>query len=299
MLAYFGHHKCASRWISEILWRVAGEAGLNTFGVYDADTPFRAGVLQQTAPHAVPFDRAQLRQRVDAARAHLVGCLTADRLQAEILRPSRAFHVIRDPRDIIVSAYFSHRNSHTTDGFPHIQAHRDALTGTSLEQGLLLEIDFSQTLLHQLGDWDYAQPSILELKMEELTLDPYGGFLRIFRHLGLLSDVDPAVANEQLKVWLARLRNRLARRRWLGGLRRRMPATGEMVLGAVYAQRFEAKSGGRERGTEDRTSHYRKGISGDWANYFTRRHAEAFDTLFGELLVRLGYEDGSEWIERV
>jgi hypothetical protein len=240
-----------------------------------------------------------LRERVDAARADFVACLTADRLQAAILRPTRAFHVIRDPRDLIVSGYFSHRNTHPTEAFPDIQAHREALQVVSLEDGLAREMVFAQTLLGQIGDWDYAQPSVLELKMEDLTRRPYDGFLDIFSHLGLLADTEPSLARQQIGAWTARLSNRLARRHTFAALRRRIPATGEMVLGAVYARRFETKAGGRQPGTEDRGSHYRKGIAGDWVNYFNRRHAEVFDDLFGDLLVRLGYEESSSWVARV
>ena len=78
-----------------------------------------------------------------------------------------------------------------------------------------------------------------------------------------------------------------------------MLATGEIVLGAAYAQRFEARTMGRERGVEDVTSHFRKGMAGDWINHFTREHTEAFHAHFGDLLIRLGYEESSDWMARV
>ena len=46
-------------------------------------------------------------------------------------------------------------------------------------------------------------------------------------------------------MWAFRALNRLSRRRLLRGLSRKMPATGEIVLGAVYSSRFEAQTGGR------------------------------------------------------
>ena len=165
----------------------------------------------------------------------------------------------------------------------------------SPEHGLLLEMEFSKTEIMQIGDWDYTSESILELKTEELTLYPYDGFLRIFRHLGLLSEAEPVRAAEQIPVWTSRALNRLSRRRLLRGLSRKMLATGEIVLGAVYSSRFEAQTGGRERGTEDVGSHYRKGIAGDWVNYFEPQHVEAFNAHFGDLLSRLGYEEDTNW----
>jgi hypothetical protein len=299
VLAYFGHHKCASTWIAGILSRIMDEVGIPYCGVYDMLAPGGPGPLTIEWSPAVPFDRAELRGRVEAIGAEFVTVGAADRLQAEILRPARAFHVIRDPRDLIVSAYFSHRDSHRTAGYPHLQAHRAALRDATPEQGLLLEMQFSRGELLRIGEWDYTNESVLELRMEELILHPYDGFLRIFRHLGLLADVEPTRATQQVRVWMSSLINRLSKRRLLGALRRRMPATGEIVLGAVYAQRFEAHTMGRERGVEDVTSHYRKGIAGDWVNHFSPRHAEAFDANFGDLLIRLGYEDNSDWIGRV
>jgi hypothetical protein len=298
LFAYFGHHKCASTWIVDILWQVADQIGLRHIGVHDALTPSDIGPLAETRPDASPFDRAELRNRIDAVGADLVICHTADRQQADVLHPTRAFHVIRDPRDIIVSGYFSHRNYHPTEGRPRLQAHRDALRALSPEEGLILEMAFAETELQQIRNWDYSQDHVLELKMEDLVFYPYDGFLTIFNHLGLLTADEPTVATQEMRVWLARLTNRLARRPAFERIRRQMLATGEIVLGAVYAHRFEAKTGGRERGTENRTSHYRKGIAGDWVNHFTPEVAEAFVMRFDDLLVQLGYETDPEWVSR-
>jgi hypothetical protein len=72
-----------------------------------------------------------------------------------------------------------------------------------------------------------------------------------------------------------------------------------MLLGAVYARRFEAKAGGRAKGSEDVSSHYRKGVAGDWMSHFTAEHADYFLRTFGDLLIDLGYEHDHAWAERV
>jgi len=301
VLAYFGHHKCASTWIDGILKQMAIESGRKHIIVLDQMTPHGAGELWTNAPRLQtrsPFERSELRELIDFVSADLVSCITADREQAEILNPARGFHVIRDPRDIIVSAYFSHRNSHPTDGLPHLAAHRDALQETSKEEGLLLEMEFSAFELRQLGDWNYANEKVLELKMEDVTTRPYESFLSIFRHFELMPDQEPTNGRGQLVVSASRLVNRLSQRRSLRRLRRTIPVTGEMLLGAVHARRFEANAGGRTKGREDVASHYRKGVAGDWQNHFTAAHREAFDREFGELLINLGYEEDHEWAER-
>ncbi len=51
----------------------------------------------------------------------------------------------------------------------------------------------------------------------------------------------------------------------------------------------------RKKGTEDANSFTRKGISGDWVNYFTPEAATVFDDYAGDLLLELGYEDAPNW----
>jgi hypothetical protein len=292
--AYFGHHKCGSTWVWEIVDAVCRELGLRHYLVLDELAPQARGPLTGRRP-GVPraretsFQRPALREHADAAAADFVSCIVADAEQLDALAPTRAFHVIRDPRDILVSAYFSHRNSHPTDGLPHLAEHRARLHEVSEHEGLLLEMDFSSALFRDLAAWDYDRPEILEVRLEDLATTPYIGFVQIFQHLGLLPDVEPTRGRELLKIWMGRTCNRLSSRKGLGSLRRPMPATGEIVLGTVYGRRFEAQTNGRRAGTEDTHSHYRKGQPGDWVNHFSPIHLEAFDERFGDLVTRLGY----------
>jgi hypothetical protein len=67
------------------------------------------------------------------------------------------------------------------------------------------------------------------------------------------------------------------------------------VRQAVGSASFERLSKGRERGREDTSSFYRKGIAGDWKNHFTERDKEIYKEEAGELLIRLGYETELDW----
>jgi len=72
--------------------------------------------------------------------------------------------------------------------------------------------------------------------------------------------------------------------------------TGEKAVErAVSSASFEKLSKGRERGQEDTSSFYRKGVSGDWKNHFTERDKEIYKEEAGELLIRLGYEKDDGW----
>jgi hypothetical protein len=70
-----------------------------------------------------------------------------------------------------------------------------------------------------------------------------------------------------------------------------------LLLGTVYTRRFEAKAGGRTKGSEDVSSHYRKGVAGDWIAHFTPEHADYFIRTFGDVLIELGYEPDHAWAE--
>lgn len=55
---------------------------------------------------------------------------------------------------------------------------------------------------------------------------------------------------------------------------------------------------GRDPGEADATQFIRKGVVGDWRNYFSREAAEIFNALAGDTLVRLGYETDKGWVDR-
>jgi hypothetical protein len=64
----------------------------------------------------------------------------------------------------------------------------------------------------------------------------------------------------------------------------------ELVARCVRQNSFEKMTRDRQRGVESPGSFYRKGIAGDWKNYFTQRDRRAYEEEAGELLESLGYE---------
>jgi hypothetical protein len=68
----------------------------------------------------------------------------------------------------------------------------------------------------------------------------------------------------------------------------------ERLEAAVHENSFERRSG-RSRGVEDRTSFLRRGVAGDWRNHCSREAAQILDQHFGETLVALGYESNRDW----
>jgi hypothetical protein len=239
-----------------------------------------------------------LQALVRAAEADLVAYTNATMEDIADLPFTRGFHVVRDPRDILVSAYFSHLKTHPTDQWPELQAHRARLKNLSKEEGLFAEMEFSAQQFEDMYTWDYEQSDVLELKLEELSPAPYEQFTAIMRHLDLLEEeeVSPAV---HLSLWV---------NRWLYRARHIIPAAlhpprlikhHELPIrtlnGIVEMKSFKKLSGGRKRGEEDASSHFRKGQPGDWANHFASEHKAAFKERFNHVLVKLGYEDDDSW----
>jgi hypothetical protein len=81
-----------------------------------------------------------------------------------------------------------------------------------------------------------------------------------------------------------------------------MPVDKDFIHSIVERNRFERLSIGkkfwkptRKAGQADPNSHVRKGISGDWKNYFNPAHIEAFKECAGTMLVEFGYEEGYDW----
>lgn len=237
-----------------------------------------------------------LKQWVQEQGVEFLAYTNAEIEKVKRLPEHRGIHVVRDPRDVLVSGYFSHRNSHPTEYWPELEEHREALQSLSKEEGLLKEIEFSRPFLDAMRDWEYDQDSILEMKMETLTGDPDVAFRRALRHLGLY-EKDATGKSGPLRK-LRQYSNRVAytlRHKLPGPLPAHLSAEGTLhpdVLNAILdVHRFEKMTGGRSKGEEDPESHYRKGEPGDWKNHFTDRVSRAFEDAYGDIVAKLGYDD--------
>ncbi len=312
--AYFGHHKCASQWIKAILADICATTYLRMFEV---------SRIQE-------WDFADLGALVRCFKPDVLVYSNADIGQVKLLPPLRGFHVIRDPRDLIVSAYFSHLHSHSLATWPRLAEHRRQLQSTDKSAGLLLEMEFSRRVLADMANWDYTQPGVLELRMEDMIASPVEHVVTIVEHFGL-THLPQSSSGERLGSLVGIIvgrAQRMARRHlrhwmfprtpegespavarvhgpdpyrlyplnvaWKHGLRYRSMAI-EAVPTIVDRHRFSRKAGGRERGVEDAHNHYRKGIAGDWRNHFEPVHVEYFKRNYNDLLLKLGYETDPRW----
>jgi hypothetical protein len=208
----------------------------------------------------------------------------------------RGIHIIRDPRDIAVSAYFSHLHSHSVKEWSELEDYRENLRGMSKDDGLATEIHNRKTEFGQLESWDYRQPQVLEVKFESLADSSYDVVLRAFQHLGLVDESDYSIP-QRMKGLFLDVVDGIAGKAGSAVTRpfRSSRITGAELLAIAWKFRFQSLAGGRKQGVEDVTSHFRKGRPGDWVNHFTADHKSLFKELYPDLLTTLGYESSNDW----
>jgi hypothetical protein len=285
LLAYFGYHKCATTLMLKIINEVCDFAGLCHAHFHSPKMwGYRDGFT---------LDKASRERQLD-----FVSYTDADLKYLGDLSCFRAIHLIRDPRDIAISSYFSHRNSHPTEGWPELAQFRAVLKRLSRDEGILENIKFTSqlptdgwniNLFDTMKEWDYETDNIMEARFEDLVRDPYQTIMEMFEFLGLIGPSEPQTSillRDVIQNWLPRR---------LIGLQplRSIPAW--VLLTIIYRNRFTRLAGGRKKGEEDENSHYRKGAPGDWRNYFTEQHKQYFKEHYNDVLVKLGYESGYDW----
>lgn len=185
------------------------------------------------------------------------------RLDWNALGACRGSHIIRDPRDVLVSGYFYHLWTDELEVVrPDPQTRRSwqqELRIRSEEDGLLYEVDRAAWNVTDMLQWDYGRGEILELRYEEFFEDPSDKQKRaLFEHYGF--------ARDALEIAV----------RTMGSLSldKRTP---------------------RPSGTEQRGALLRRGVPGDWRNHFTPAIERSFKDRHGQALIDLGYERDFDW----
>jgi Sulfotransferase domain len=168
-------------------------------------------------------------------------------------------HVGRDPRDVLVSWVFSMLYSHASDQV-ETRLNREPLNCLTMRHRLMVGM-IPQTGMVAARTWkNCPQPNVLATSYETLVANEVETFAAIF---GFFGWTIPRTLCEEL----------------------------------VAEHSFEARSGGRPRGETNEQSHYRRGVAGDWNNYFDRALGELFESAHPGGLVHLGYERENDWFE--
>ena len=206
---------------------------------------------------AESFETQVLVQPIQAGKIYT--CVYVSRQEFNAIRLPGKSHrmvVIRDLRDTLVSGYFSLLYSHTVN--PSVQKLRPVLATLNGEEGLLylMEAWLAGSALIQRSWLEAGEPVV---QLESFMSSPVETWERAFNLWGI------GVAREKIERLLQK-------------------------------HAFTNYTKGRSPGQEDIQSHYRKGVAGDWRQYFTPRVSERFKVLYGDLLVLAGYERDSSWV---
>lgn len=236
-----GHHKCGTLWIHRL--------------------------LKQLFPQKFTAEGKR------SYGQNILGFLEKTRLKSAFIIHSKfddlhgdhdykAVHIIRDPRDVAVSAYFSHRYSHGIDRWDELANHRLRLANMSHEDGLIEDLRWSDNMpiggygaytVSVLRDMEFpTKPNILTVRFEDLVSDTYQQFQRAIQFLELDEPSNLA----------------------------------EVVEASTWS-----KLTGRKPGDIKQDAHMRSGKPGDWKNHFTPKVEAYFESRFGNLASRLGYQN--------
>ena len=266
---FFGHHKCASQWITLIIERMCNEMGWKSICAYQ-DTINKYKSLQ----HLIETEKPDFLILPESSHNRTI----------EIKSEYFGFHIIRDPRDIIVSCYFSHKKSHKISNYIPTLEHREKLNILSKKEGINYEFSISYVFIENLYRWKYNYSNIYETKFEVLTQHPEQEFYKILSFLTILKDqgsfMDGLIYNY----------NRFCRKTHLTPFVIKLNKYNKNQLNRIIRQlSFKNLKQEKNKNLGRTTSHYRKGESGDWKNHLDESQEKMILDFFPNILEKLKY----------
>jgi lipopolysaccharide transport system ATP-binding protein len=137
----------------------------------------------------------------------------------------------------------------------YMQKQRETLSNLSVSEGLMNIL--KRKWMPSVIQLSWIESDDLCVRFEDLIADEHAYFHKIISYCGI--EIEEEVFNNIIKY-----------------------------------NTFE-KLSGRNPGIEDVKSHFRKGISGDWKNYFDDSVKNVFKERYGHILIKTGYEKDLNW----
>lgn len=241
-----GYHKCLTMYFRRVSKKIAMW-----------NNPFN-GEFRHFFHRLDEFHQDSSQYSISSVSGH---CLDLDQFE-----DIRAVHIIRDPRDMIISGYFYHKragepwcnyinptdddwsvvNARVPSALPADTSFADYLNNVSIEEGLAAEIEFRRNHFESMMKWPTDDPRVLTVKYEEILGNESDTFKKIYDFYGF-------------------------------------PFHTKMAA-MVYAGRYSAKSARRL------STHIRNPSGGQWKELFTPDLKHRFDEQYGGLLEKYGYQ---------
>ena len=173
---------------------------------------------------------------------------------------AKIVQLIRDGRDVVTSGVFDwlKKDGHGSDRYAYFVEKRPAFELHRFFDDEKLDL-WSRIWTDPIDAIVDTDPNVMNIHYEAMQQDQQAVLTRLLRHLGL-------------------------------------NAASAVVAQCVEGATFQKMSGGRVAGDAVATEKVRKGIVGDWKNYFTRRDGEIFHDVAGQRLWETGYEKTDDWI---
>lgn len=202
---------------------------------------------------------------------------------------TRAVYLVRDPRDVVVSAYFffkrSFENTPLDSGMQSSISRADFYLERK-EAALAALIEDGYTSLGGSGFLSHAAPrEFLEQAL------PFLSHPRVFVLRYERQHSDPVAQYNELVGWLSAASDGAS-----------LPNADALIVEAVRRGTFDYQTGGAvKEGAHDEapaaspSGHVRKGVVGDWRNHFTPALRRLFHDRVGRLLIDAGFETDPAW----
>jgi hypothetical protein len=179
----------------------------------------------------------------------------------------KVIYIMRDPRDLIVSWYFSIKYSHViiSKQQEKIQKMLNKIDNDQRAINYILKLtSYPWQKIYNINSIKYWYQNKKHIDLKIFKFEDLFGKDSFFHFESMLKYLEIDISNEELSNILCDLS-------------------------------FSKFSSGRETGQEDVKSHYRKGVSGDWKNYFNHSNIYLCKKKIGKLLIELDYEQDFQW----
>ena len=235
LIIHCSHHKAGTIWLKRILRDIASQYGL-------------------------PFHSDQGNELIRQSGIFLDH---HSKINVETLPEYIGSHMIRDPRDIIISRYFYHlwtkeQWANMPDEKLGGMSYKSYLNSLSQAEGIAFEIERVSECIEDMVSWNYNNPKMYEIKYEDLIQNSYAIFEALFKHYGF----------------------------------KRQAVERSCLITKKY--NFSAMTQ-RRIGEINNGVHLRSGASGQWRQYFSEFHKSMFKRLYPHALQILGYEKNETW----